>query len=315
MIAAIILFVINYSRTIVVRYELDGAQQKSNVERNVADTSYLQEAGEQMQIMKLQGYMFFGTVSDLEEKLNRRADDENKAPLRYAVLDFAQVTGIDSSAALSFMKMAQQAARVPYFLVLTGLQPDFRDRLERSGFNAALSGFIRFERDLDHGIEWCEEQILEGHADGHEFVPGDFLKQIDEVLATPGDGEIFRQYLELRHVQAGEVLTEQGDTSDTMFLMDTAAASVYLELDGEPHRVRRTHSGTVFGELGFYMHTPRSATVIADVEGDVYLLSHAALEKMEREHPQITAAFQTFMIRILSRRLLNTTRTLETLLK
>ena len=35
-------------------------------------------------------------------------------------LDFAQVTDMDSSAALSFMKLAQEATEVPFFLLLTG---------------------------------------------------------------------------------------------------------------------------------------------------------------------------------------------------
>ena len=37
MVAAIVLFVVNYSQTKVIRYELTGAQQKSNVERSASE--------------------------------------------------------------------------------------------------------------------------------------------------------------------------------------------------------------------------------------------------------------------------------------
>lgn len=312
--AAVILFVINYSQTAVVRYELTGGQQKSNVERNPEEQRFLMEHGEKTQVLKLQGYLFFGTASRLESQIQQRTRDNAREALRFAVLDFAQVSGIDSSAALSFLKMGQEAARYSFFLVLTGLRPELRQRLEQSGFTSSLSSFIRFETDLDRGIEWCEEQILSEQKETLE--PESFLNQIRKFLPSDEDAETFRNYLTLRQVKAGEVLATQGEDSDVMFLIESSAASVYLGIkEGERHRIRRTYSGTVFGELGFYLGTPRSATVIADIDGEIFELSQEALTRMEKECPQVAAGFHEFMVNVLAGRLLNTTQTLAAVLK
>ena len=101
-----------------------------------------------------------------------------------------------------------------------------------------------------------------------------------------------------------------------MFFLEQGDVSVYLQTpDAEPTRIRRTGPGTVLGKLGFYLATPRSASVIADGPGRAYRLTNASLSRMEREHPQLAAALHRFMADLLAERLLRTTHTLEGVLK
>ncbi len=313
LIADTILFVVNYSRTNVIRYEIDGSKQQSNVERGNEDKALLKKRADEIRILKLHGYLFFGTMSGLERQLKHRANQRD-VPLRFAVIDFSQVTGIDSSATMSLQKMAQGAIEGDYFLIITGLSTELKERIRRGGFSEGLTSYIVMEPDLDRGIEWCEEQLLADAAAEHDSQRG-VLAQIQEVLPEPDDIDIFKSHLTLKIVSEGEVLARQGEESATMFLIESSAASVYLDVgEGERHRIRRTGAGTIFGEIGFFLGAPRTATVIADAPGVIYVLDHVALSRLQADYPHVASAFHQFMIRVLADRLLNTTSTLSAVL-
>ena len=313
LLAAIVLFVINYSRINVVRYALTGRERGSNVERNSAEDKFLRDNGDQTLILKLQGYLFFGTAATLVTTIEERLADKEIAPLRYAVLDFAQVTEMDSSAALSFMKLAQEASQSSFFLLLTGLTPTMHTRLMGSWFEKESTSYLQIMPDLDRGIEWCEERILKEQSlsEAHEGI----MQQLSRFLPSPDDHKILGQYLELRQVEPGDHLARQGDPSDEMFLLQSCTASVYLDTSsGKKHRIRRAGTGTVFGEVGFYLGTPRTASVVIDTGGELFVLSQEANSRLEQEHPHIAAALHKFMIRVITRRLQLTTTTLQAVL-
>jgi SulP family sulfate permease len=314
LLGAIVLFVINYSRINVVRYALTGSERRSNVERNSAEEKFLRDTGGQILILKLEGYLFFGTAAALARRVEERLADTAQPALRYAVLDFAQITDMDSSAALSFMKLAQEASQSNFYLLLTGLTRKMRKRLMGGWFEKEITNHVQIMPDLDRGIEWCEERILNAEqslSDTHHGI----LQQLLMYLPKPEDQHILEQYLEHRYVQSGDLLAEQGEPSDEMFLLQSCTASVYLTTSsGRKHRIRRAGIGTVFGEVGFYLGTPRTASVIIDTGGDLFVLNQTANAELEKDHPHIAAALHKFMIRVITRRLQLTTTTLQAVL-
>lgn len=104
-VVAIVLFVVNYSRINVVKLALSGANFRSNVERPASNRELIQEAGEQLLILRLQEYIFFGTAQNLLDQIRQRAENSTLRPLRYVVLDFRLVHGLDSSAVSSVVRM------------------------------------------------------------------------------------------------------------------------------------------------------------------------------------------------------------------
>ena len=73
--------------------------------------------------------------------------------------------------------------------------------------------------------------------------------------------------------------------------------------------------GTSVGELGLYLGTTRTASVIADSPTIAYRLTQAALSEMEEKDPELAAAFHKFVVRLLSERLIATTQSLEAVLR
>lgn len=313
LICAIMLFVVNYSRIDVVRYAMSGAQRRSNVDRNARENNYLREVGEQTLILKLQGYLFFGTAAALGKQIEQRLEDDSLPELRFVAMDFAQVSGMDSSATLSFMKLAQHATRSNFFLVFTGLSPDLEETLKAGWFEGETSSYIQVAPDLDRGVEWIEERLLK--AAGLEIEFEGIFGRLSRTLPAPSDRAILENYMERRQVKAGDVLAEQGQASGEMFLLESCTASVFLGTDSRKlHRIRRAGSGTVFGEVGFYLGTPRTATVIVDTDGELFVLNQQRSTLLEQEHPHIAAALHKFMIGVVTQRLQLTTSTLQAVL-
>ncbi|HJP66348.1 MAG TPA: SulP family inorganic anion transporter, partial [Actinomycetota bacterium] len=107
LVMAVILFVVNYSRTDVVRHTLSAATFSSNVERGREERDVLRRLGDQAHILELQGFLFFGTATALVDRIAARVRDGGQPPVRFLVLDFRRVTGVDSSAVMSFAKVAK----------------------------------------------------------------------------------------------------------------------------------------------------------------------------------------------------------------
>ena len=116
----IVLFVLNYSRINVVHHALSGAemtQQRRALRLPPAGTG--EDLGQHIYILELQGFIFFGTANALLEQIRARVADTEQPPVRYIILDFRRVTGLDSSAVLSFVKGKQLAEAQDITLVLT----------------------------------------------------------------------------------------------------------------------------------------------------------------------------------------------------
>ena len=85
--------------------------------------------------------------------------------------------------------------------------------------------------------------------------------------------------------------------------------------DGRKIRLRTMGAGTVVGEVGMYLGSKASASVVTDCPSTVYSLSSDKLSQMEETDPAIAAAFHKFMAQLLSERLVSITDTLQSALE
>jgi len=74
LIAAVILFVVKYSRTRVIRFKADGSEINSNVDRNMVAGDLLETHGRQTLVFGLQGFLFFGTAGRVYESLKQELE-------------------------------------------------------------------------------------------------------------------------------------------------------------------------------------------------------------------------------------------------
>jgi SulP family sulfate permease len=236
------------------------------------------------------------------------------------IFDFRRVTGLDTSAAMSFMKIRQLADRMNFMLIFTAPPPELREQLGSWGFTEATQAAasaplrlgLRWFDDLDHGLEWCEDQLLAA------VTPGGATPAPDDRwdLGFPIDlRDRLHPYLEEMTVARGEELIHQGEKSDELYFIEAGQFSIRLAVaGGKTIRLRKIGPGTVLGELGLYLSETRSASVTADEMSTVLRLRASALERMQRTEPDLASAFHEFMARLLAERLLHTNKLLEAVL-
>ncbi|MBN1179187.1 MAG: SLC26A/SulP transporter family protein [Anaerolineae bacterium] len=336
---AVVFFVVNYSRADVVRHTLSGRTFHSTVERSRLYRQLLRQKGDWLYILELQGFIFFGTADKLLDAVRRRLDDPTLLALRFIVLDFRRVVGLDGSALLSFEKMKQLAEARDVVVVFTGLAPRVERALKRDVLCEADAALWRTFANLDHGVEWCEEQAL--HTFEEVGLAADYrtarrvraaslarsaLDALLCILAPEGDADApldvsdiaacVAEYVEWLDVAAGTYLVRQGEALRGLYIIETGGATVRLDgPGGDAVRLRKMGAGAVVGEIGFYLDVPATASVVVDQPSSVAYLSAEKLATLEAEAPASAAAFHKLVARSLGERLSSATTTIEALMK
>lgn len=161
LVVAVVPFALNYSRIRVTRYTLSGQTHHSHAARSLPQKRLLEAEGAQIHILELQGFIFFGTANTLFEQLRQRLQAAHLPPLAYVMLNFRLVTGLDSSAVLSFLKLKQVAQQQHFVLVFTQLSETIQRQLEHGNCLTPDDPVCHAFADLDRGLQWCEDQILD----------------------------------------------------------------------------------------------------------------------------------------------------------
>jgi SulP family sulfate permease len=310
LLVAVILFAVNYSRTDVVKHALSGAAYRSNVDRSDSHLHLLRSHGDRIHVLELQGFVFFGTANALLERIRSRVADRHLPRVRFLVLDFRRVTGVDASAALSFARVMRLAEAQAFSLVLTGMSERVRDQLARGGVRGRG---VRTFADLDQGMQWCEERVL--RTEGAPLVPAlDLIRtQLREEFGL--DPKTLNPYLRKVRIPRRHSLMRQGEVADDLYLLESGRLTALLTRERQPAvRLRTMAPGAIIGEVGFYLEVPRTASVVSETPCTLHRLSRRALRRMEERDPELAAALHRLFARRLAERLNETLDAVRALL-
>jgi sulfate permease, SulP family len=309
LVLAIALFAFNYGRIELIREVAFGDTYRSNVDRPAAERAALREIADRVQILRVHGFVFFGSANALLERIRRRV--ETPPPLRYLVLDLRRVSGVDSSAALGFVKAVRLAEANGFELVIAGASDPVREQLWRGGMGD--SDVVHFEPDLDRGMQRCEDGLLQG-ADA--AIVADHLASSDGADETvSGMPPGLSTYLERVPLPAGTVLIRQDEPPDDVFVLESGRLGVELATpEGKRMRVRTVRPGVMVGEVAMYTGVPRTADVVAETPSVVLRLSRASIERIEAEDPELAAALHRWLATTLAERLRDTLVAVDALL-
>ncbi len=310
---ACLIFAFRYSRIEVIKHEFTGLERQSNVERSMNTQAVLQEYASQIYVLVLQGYIFFGTATQLLEHVSRRlSTTSSQRPIRFLILDFRLVNDIDSSAILSFKKMVRQAQSHGVVLIYTHLSNDMQKLLQD---NQCLleNGPTKVFHDLDYSIEWCEETILE-EIDPTRTLQVSLFHMLRGQFPSAEVTEQLMTYLEPIHLRKGDFLFKENDPSNGLYFVELGRITVLITLpNGRLKRLRTMGSGTVVGEMGLYRDSRRSAAVRAEYDSRLYRLSQSTMDRILIEEPILASHIHHFIVRMLSNRLAHANRELGAL--
>jgi SulP family sulfate permease len=321
---SIVLFAVSYGRIELVREVAFGETYRSNVDRPPGQRAVLRSMGDRVQILRVNGFVFFGSANSLLERIRKRVEAE---PPRFLVVDLRRVTGVDSSAVVSFVKVVHLAETNRFELVFTGASDPVRKQLERGGVVEA-EGIVRFEPDLDRGLQWSEEGLLRVAGPDGTVVEGAPVGNgavhagTERVTSPDGTSAVLagmpaglETYLERITLPEGTVLIRQDEPPDDLFVLEAGRLSVEMvTAEGTRLRLRSVNPGVVVGEVSMYTGLPRTADVVAETPSVVLRLRGATIRRMEADEPELAAAVHRWLARTLSERLTDTLREFDALL-
>ncbi|MGB3615474.1 MAG: SulP family inorganic anion transporter [Elainellaceae cyanobacterium] len=302
----VISFMYQYSQVDVAKQSASGASIHSNLDRSLHQQRILASSGDQVYVLELQGFLFFGTANYLLSKVRDRVQEtaDEPSPLRYVLVDFRQVTGIDASAVLAFNKILRLAQKQSFTLVLTNLHETFEAKLKQGeGFDRELDCCGVFP-DIDRGLEWCEQQLLTEALPASDLSSGLKASSIQALLTqlflTPEQADRFVPYLEPQSLPPCHYIFRPGEALADLYFVESGQVSVLLETaEGYPKRLQTCFSGNMLGEMRFFGKVPLSTSVVTDQPSQLHRLTQDAFSRMKQGDPDLAQALQTHIVNIL----------------
>lgn len=299
-------FVWRYSHVKVISQEISGSDFHSNVERPAEDMRQLDERGRQIRILKVEGFLFFGTAFTMLDRIQELVNEG----VRYFILDMSQVKAADSSALSVFSRIALLCERNRAALYFSRTNSLLHAALLKHARRERLT--LIFFEDRDLAIEYSENLLLQ--QENSQRRATHTWDRIASQLSSPEELEKLQRYFEPRDIPQGEYVMRQGDESAEMFFVESGRIKILLKTNDQREiRLGSMTGGTLIGEVGFYVGGPRTASAVAEFSVRVFVLTRQKLAEMECNDGKLAQALNSTVIRLLSERLTATNRLIQRL--
>ena len=303
LVAAVIFFVVHFSRVDVVGDSFTGREQRSARGRSAVHRAILREQGERIRVYRLRGYIIFGNAAPMGDRVEQ-ALEAKPGPL-CLVLDFAGVSGFDVSAANVISRCIRTARARKTRVVLSAISGRTRGIVERVLGEDAWRDLV-VEDDLHRSLEWCEDHAIaeweRTRAGSTQARDALFASSIDQALTQMERQagfealiERLRPWVEERAYAAGEVIVEQGEGAEGMQLF----------VEGRARAARATDSGTrmeeyeagdaLMSEAALGRSSAR-VSVAAVGACRTVLMTQRARRSLERDDPTLALDLDRYLI-------------------
>lgn len=271
--------------------------------------AFLQTARVQIQVLELEGALFFGSA----QRLAQVAEALPPATASL-VLDLRGVSMIDASGGMVLERLALTLSDAGTRLLLAGVTPH-----NAHGRRLRAVGCFRADPrddwfpDVDRAVEAAELQLL---AAAGLSAPDPRLPLADSGLfrdLSPAQAQVLAAHMPLRRLAPGELLFRQGDAADGLYVLTRGSITVLAgQLPGQaPHRLASLPVGWMLGETAMLDGAGRSGTAVADGVVELHQLGTAALAALAQSHPALVAQVHRNIAWHLSQRLRRATPVLH----
>jgi SulP family sulfate permease len=303
-------FLIQYSKLNVIKAELSGRDYRSDVERPLGAEHILREAGGSVITFEIQGFIFFGTALRLLERV-RASVAASTQKIDYVILGFANVDGLDAAAHFALLKLHNFAKAENICLLFSGLTSDNAKALQSANVFGADQSLCFPTTAI--AVEFVENRLLEPFS-GDE----DQISVEDALIAVTGmrdKAKALLPYFTFHHIRAGDLLFREGEDADSSILLVRGNLSAHLDLgSGRSVRLRKFLPGTLMGELAFYTGRKRSASLVADTDATIGVISTESIRRLNRDQPAVASEFHQMAARLMANRMMSMNETLRSLL-
>jgi SulP family sulfate permease len=309
LILAVALFTFDYSRISAIRSIFTGRSRRSNVDRDEAKTRILERHGDSILILCLQGHPFFGTAHGLLRTIGHHLESQDHRNPHWVLVDMRLGSGLDASAINTFNRIKKLCDSYSVELILTAPSQQILHSLKKAKVLEGVMEGIDWFQDLDHGLEYCENELLAFHA--HTLPLGH--REIDSLLEASTSSEQAARGRLLRHLTQkewppGSIIIQQGSPPSGLHFI--LSGHVIVERRNRPEdppiRLRTMDPGTCIGEISFYLRRETTASVIAQTTVSSLSLDIADLAVLEEQDPAAAILLHKIVPRRLGERLILT---------
>ena len=297
-IAAVLLFAWHYAAIDPLRLDTSVHALRSNVDRTNAERELLDEHGGRIAVFGLEGFLFFGSMARLGERLRTRVGtDGNTAAV---VLDFTSVSGIDSSAINELQRLLDWCAgkQVTTHVAALGPASDTGPLTMGSVTSSSL--------DLDRALEEAEDHLL--HA--VTATPAASSVRARPSVATLLDelGTAVTERFDEFYVGEGTELVTAGTGNETLYVVLSGACNVLADNRVGAQRLRRITAGSFVGEISFFSGGDATARVVADRDTKLLRITKQDFDRLEATDPHVALRLVRAVLRHSNRQLAATTK-------
>ncbi|KAK3694896.1 sulfate transporter family-domain-containing protein [Podospora appendiculata] len=160
---AFVSLIFQASQVSAVRASYSGEVVGSTVRRNPTQQHYLRQVGRQINIIKLAGYLFFGTIASVEENIRAVIAEEafKSRPIQFLIIDLWQVTGLDYSAGEVFNTISRLLNSKGIELVISGVDAEHSLGRSLRAVGLGEDGVeVKLLPELNSALEYCENELL-----------------------------------------------------------------------------------------------------------------------------------------------------------
>jgi CRP-like cAMP-binding protein/anti-anti-sigma regulatory factor len=287
--------------------QYSGLQRRSLELRSPANRRHLQQVGHRVQVLELEGDLFFGTALLLRERLEAAYPQHPyDGETHHLVLDFSRLDQIDASgmrALESLLQRLQQKCGITVWLSYVRHHPGLCQHLQRSTVGQWVP-VARWVADTEAALEAIEDELLAAH---HPEWQQSVLPQ--DVLKCPlaaEDWQTFAAACETVALTKGETLYAPGYSAEHVYWLVKGDVRLVLPplpvpadvnssnytADPRRHRSKRLavlNPGTWLGLDGLLPGGTRKATAVAHQPCELLRLDVNVLNGWATTHTALAA--------------------------
>lgn len=309
-VVATLLFAFSYARVPIVRSVTSLANVPSTRERPAHEALFLRKVGEGVEVVRLQGYLFFGSSERIVVQTIERIANTTRMPLRALVLDMTLVPGIDAASIAAFDRVRGLGALHQFEVVLCGANQSVLERLRRGGVSVrsgdAHASLAEVDPGFVTGFDAIDDalQVIEGRLLATAPIPVvslSFREMVARGAPTDQFDALISQMRRTTH-QPGETIVRAGEPGDELLIVESGLVAVMRAApSGVSVRLREMAVGAVVGDIGFSLGQARTADIVAVDES---VLLHISRGEVDGLDPQLGVLLHRIISRALAEKVL-----------
>lgn len=297
---SVVLFVIRFSQVPILRDLKTGRTANSRKSRPLPHKRIIAEQGQRIKIFELSGYLFFGSVNTLIQKIQDEADLDPDVSENYVFVDFSQTTGVDVSVVNAFVRLINRLSSTNTKIVFVSPHPLFLFQL-RQHTSSSLDDelFLNFN-SLDRGLEWAEDRIIEeqislfekqhysqGQSRLFDQVADEMLQKLQELEYLESVMSGIKEYYQELNLNKDEILIRPGQSINGFFWIQQGKIVQYDGDDLDSVIMNEFGPGDYINVSGIFQEVKIQSLYRAGASSKVLFFLRDDFARLEKEDPVV----------------------------